>query len=150
MPFLYTSRVIDRPATKETLAVALYAGIMDEVDAARKKLERFTAMDEGTVRPDTILERVNEFRQVRQKAAAYADLIGLQQESVISAVKALEERALAVVMKGDVMLDPECLATGTLALRSVGAQTPPPAAVEPAEPVIDRESESELLELLVT
>ena len=49
-----------RPATKETLAVALHAGIMDEVDAARKKLERFTAMDEGIVRPDTILERVNE------------------------------------------------------------------------------------------
>ena len=64
--------MIDRPAAKKTLAVALHAGIMDEVDAARKKLEHFTAMDEGTVRPDTILERVNEFRQVRQKAAAYA------------------------------------------------------------------------------
>ena len=124
-PFLYASGVIDRPAAKKTLAVALHTGIMDEVDAAKEKLERFTAMDEGTVRPDTILERVNEFRQVRQKAAAYADLIGLQQESVISAVRALEERAMAVVMKGDVLLDPESLASGTPSLRSVGAQTPP-------------------------
>jgi len=92
---------------------------------------------------------VNAFRQVRQKAAAYADLIGLQQESVISAVKALKERALAVVMKGDVMLDPESLASGTPALKSVGAQTPQPAA-EPAEPVASAETESELLELLKT
>ena len=53
--FLYASGAIARPAAKKTLAVALHAGSMDEEDAARKKLERFTAMDEGTVRPDTIL-----------------------------------------------------------------------------------------------
>ncbi len=91
---------------------------------------------------------MNEFRQVRQKAAAYADLIGLQQESVISAVKALEARAMEVVMRGGVMLDPESLERGTPALRSV--QVAPPPAPEPVAPVSSLETDSELLELLET
>ena len=104
-------------------------------------------MDEGTVRPDTILERVNEYRQVRVKAAAYADLIRLQQESVISAVKALEARAMEVVMRGGVMLDPESLERGQPAFRQIA---PPAPAPEPAEPVASAETESELLEMLET
>ena len=39
--------------------------------------------------------------------------------------------------------------SGTPQLKSVGAQTPPPA-VEPAEPAVGSESESELLKLLET
>ena len=46
------------------------------------------------------------------------------------------------------MLDPESLASGTPQVKSVGAQTPP--SPEPVEPAIDRERESELLELLET
>ena len=133
-PFLYASGVIDRPATKRQLAVALHAGIMDEVDATRKKLERFTEQEDGSVRPATILERLTEFRQIKVKAAAYADLCGLQQESVANAIKALEARAMEVVMKGDVMLDPETLDSDTPALKPVASAQVVAAPLPTVEP----------------
>ena len=57
---------------------------------------------------------MNGFPQVQAKAAAHAALIRLQQESVVSVVKTLEARALEVVMRGGVMLDPEMLDSATL------------------------------------
>ncbi len=153
-PFLYASGVIDRPASKRQLAVALHAGIMDEVDAARKKLERFVDQEAGSVRPTTILERLAEFRQVKAKALVYADLCGLQQERVATAIKALEARALEVVMKGDVVLDPETLDGETPAFKPVAAPasataTPPPAEPAAATPRSEQpDSDTELLALL--
>jgi len=133
-PFLYASGVIDRPASKRQLAVALHAGIMDEVDAARKKLERFVDQEAGSVRPNTILERLAEFRQVKAKAAVYADLCGLRQERVATAIKVLEARALEVVMKGDVVLDPETLDSETPAFKPVAAPASAAATPPSAEP----------------
>lgn len=153
-PFLYASGVIDRPASKQQLAVALHAGIMDEVDAARKKLERFTEMEEGTVRPTTILERLAEFRQVKAKAAVYADLCGLQQESVANAIKALEARAMEVVMKGDVVLDPETMDSERPTVKPAvtpasAATTPPPAEPSATTPRSEQpDTDTELLALL--
>lgn len=135
-PFLYPSGVIDRPAAKRQLAVALHAGIMDEVDAATKKLHRFTAQAEGTVRADTLLERLAEFRRVKQKASTYADLIGLQQESVQESLRALEKEAMQVVLAGDVELDPQTIASEAPTVR-------PSAKATPAAPVTD-----ELVEML--
>lgn len=148
-PFLYATGVIDRPAAKKSLAVALHAGIMDEVDAAAKKLARFTAMDAGTVRPETMVERLQEVRAVRTKAAAYTDLIGLQQERVVAALATLEAQALEVVVKGDVMLDPTSVDTPEVAF--IPASTSAlPLASEPAPDHAMATNDSDLLALLDT
>jgi len=119
------------------------------VDAAAKKLARFTAMDAGTVRQDTIVERMHEVRAVRAKAAAYADLIGLQQERVVAALATLEAQALEVVVKGDVMVDPDSLTGPEVTF----IPAPAPAIVpvlEPAHAHTAAEGDSDLLAVLTT
>jgi hypothetical protein len=145
-PFLYASGVIDWPGAKRQLAVALHAGIMDEVDASRKKLERFMAEDYGTVKPETMLERLAEFRAVHTKANAYADLVGLQQESIIASLKVLEAKAMQVVMQGDVVIDPESVASDMPTLKSVAPSTS--SSLEPAPLVHDQETHDLLIDML--
>lgn len=146
-PFLYATGVIDRPAAKRSLAVALHAGMMDEVDAAAKKLARFTAMEAGTVRQATIVERVQDVRAVRAKAAAYADLLGLQHERVTTALATLEAHALAVVMKGEVVIDPASLNTPEVAFIPAPPTSPTEASARGTAPV-GAQDDAELLALL--
>jgi hypothetical protein len=68
----------------------------------------------------------------------------LQQESVVSALQSLESKALEVVMKGDVVLDPESLEAETPALKPVKPAMPEPAP----EPALAASPDAELLEML--
>ena len=72
-PYLYASGVVDRPQAKRSLAVALHAGIMDEVAHAAQRLKVCMERPHGTVQADTMFQRLAEFRRVREKATAYAE-----------------------------------------------------------------------------
>lgn len=118
-PFMYAAGVIDRPAAKRQLSVAVHAGILDEVEAVAKRLERFTGQDDKSVKGNTIVDRMREFHKVKTKAQSYADLCGLQAESILSVVKKLETQALNIVLADDQEIDPETINTPTPRLRPV-------------------------------
>ena len=97
-PDFFAMPVLDQEQVKHQMARAVHSGMMAEVAAMSMNLERFTQAKDGTVKPETVAERLVAYRRLREKAEVYADLLGLQQDAVVSAVNDLERQARRIVL----------------------------------------------------
>lgn len=76
-------------------------GITAEAVTMEKYLtENFVKKGAGTVKPETIAEQLRQFKALRTKAEAYAELLQIKAEGLIAATERLEKTARAVVVKG--------------------------------------------------
>ncbi|HET8632170.1 MAG TPA: hypothetical protein VFL91_32490, partial [Thermomicrobiales bacterium] len=99
-PFLLALPQPDVNAARRQLARAAHAGFLDELAALDADLQRFLDAPPGTVRTGTIAQRLAAFRAFRERADAYALLLGMRQERIASALDELTAKARAVVLKG--------------------------------------------------
>lgn len=67
--------------------------------------ENFVKKGAGTVKPETIAEQLKQFKALRTKAEAYAELLQIKAEGLIAATERLEQTARAVVVKGMVAVE---------------------------------------------
>lgn len=134
-PFMLMLPQIDVQSARRQLAHAAHADFMDELGNMEKDLQRFVAAKPGTVKADTIAERLVAFRRTRDKANAYLDLMGMRQESIVQRLDELTATAKTIVLNGTLSTDEDEAASD----QAVGDQeVPPPLPFEPTPPVIAR------------
>jgi hypothetical protein len=128
-PFMLTLPQPDVTAARRQLAQAAHAGFLDDLAAMAADLQRFLDAKPGTVKPATIAERLTAFTQLRVKAEAYADLLGMRQERITATLDALTQQAKTVLTVASAA-DPggDALAAGPPAAAG------PDGAVDGAEP----------------
>lgn len=89
--------VTDEARARRELARAVHAGIVGEIEALAYDLQRFTQAPEGTVRPQTIAERLTAYREMRRKTQFYSELLDMRRADIDRALDELTSRARAVV-----------------------------------------------------
>jgi hypothetical protein len=109
--------VIDRPTTRKNMATLAYKSLESDILEMQKNLERFTEElktpvrnrktgevrknKDGTikymkVRPQTVVDRIQLYRDMRTKIALYNEKLGLQQEKLLEKLSVLEVVANAM------------------------------------------------------
>ena len=83
----------------EALADAAEQSFMDEIANLKADLQRFVGAEPGTVRPETIHARLDDYRALGTKLAFYAEMLGFKQHRMQAEVEELERRAMAVVLR---------------------------------------------------
>jgi hypothetical protein len=101
---------------------------MDEIRAMAADLERFVDAKPGTVKSETIADRIQQYKDVKNKVSMYATLLSMHQTDIIKELDGLTEKAKAIVLGGKGSSSP----TGTT------KSTEPAQPVIPA-PVVERE-----------
>ena len=107
--------VIDRPTTRKNMAHLAYKSLESEIIEMQKNLERFTEElktpvkdrqtgevkknKDGTikymkVRPQTVTDRLQLYKETKTKIALYNEKLGLQQETLLERLASLEAAAL--------------------------------------------------------
>lgn len=124
--YLCAMGVIDRAQARRQLAAAVHQSFIDELGVLRTDLQRFTDAKTGTVKPETISERLASYKRIKAKVQTYADLLEMQQERIVSELDDLTALARTVVMQ-----DSEDEDDG-----GVGFPPPPPAPPVPAHQVV--------------
>jgi hypothetical protein len=99
-PFVCALGVPDANETRRSLAVAVHAGVMDEIGLLRSDLVRVAEGGEK-VREKTVEQRLLAYKRMRAKAELYRDLLGMRQGEVSAAVAALEAQARRLLMSDD-------------------------------------------------
>jgi hypothetical protein len=99
-PFVCALGVPDAKETRRSLAVAVHAGVMDEIGLMRSDLVRVAEGGEK-VREKTVEQRLIAYKRMRAKAELYQDLLGMRQGEVSAAVAALEAQARRLLMSDD-------------------------------------------------
>lgn len=117
--YLCAMGVINRAQARRQLAAAVHQSFIDELGVLRTDLQRFTDAKNGTVKQETITERLATYKRIKAKVQTYADLLEMQQERIVSELDDLTALARAVVMQDDE--DDEETTGGE------GEPTPPPA-----------------------
>jgi hypothetical protein len=97
-PFLCALPVPDVEATKSQMARAVHYGFMDEIRAMGADLERFIDAKPGTVKSETIAERLQSYKDVKAKVGMYATLLSMQQSNIVKELDELTEKAKAIVL----------------------------------------------------
>jgi hypothetical protein len=101
-PFMLVLPQIDVQSARRQLAHAAHTDFMDELAAMEKDLQRFLDAKPGTVKAQTIAERLVAFRLTREKAHAYLDLMGMRQESIVKRLDDLTAKAKTIVLNGTI------------------------------------------------
>jgi hypothetical protein len=104
-PFLTMIPIPDVPAARQQLTRAAHASMIDDIEAARKDLERFLSQESGTVKPETIAARLEGFKALRARANLYAGLLGMWVDDIAHGLDTLTNAAKAVVTS-DLMVAP--------------------------------------------
>lgn len=91
-PFICALGVPDAAETRRSLAKAVHAGLLDEIGSLHADLQRLSAGGER-VREKTVAQRLVLYRRLKDKAGIYRDLLGMRQDEVQGAIRALETEA---------------------------------------------------------
>lgn len=89
--------IFDAGRTKTDLVKALSGGLMDEIRALQKDMERLE--ESGKTRESTVSERLSWYQQLRDKAKMYNEYLGLNQSKIEAAVNELQSSAKALLLR---------------------------------------------------
>lgn len=96
-PYLVALPVHNTDVAKADVALAIHHGFLDELRNMESDLDRFAQAEPGTVRPDTIANRLLQYKFVKEKVGMYATLLSMQQDTILKGLEALAQKAQAIV-----------------------------------------------------
>lgn len=99
-PFLLALPQIDVAGARQQLAHATHKSIEAELAETERRLQRILDAEAGSVRPSTLTRQLAEFRQLREKTTAYAELLGMRQDTITATLDKLTAQAKTVILKG--------------------------------------------------
>lgn len=126
-PFMTMLGVPDEAQWRKQLVKATKVKLDADLHAMQLDLERFIEARPGTVRAETIAARLVEYRQLKERAITYRDLLGLWTQDIEQGVAELQAAAAAV-------LTSDALAATTMGA-AAPAETAPADAIGAAVPV---------------
>lgn len=132
-PFLCVLAVPDVEAAKGQMARAVHYGFMDEIRAMAADLGRFVDAKPGTVRSETIAERLQSYRDVKAKVSMYATLLSMHQQDIVKELDGLTAKARTIVLGGKASASSPGTKKG-LGGASSARERPPAAEPPPEEP----------------
>jgi hypothetical protein len=97
--FVCALGVPDAAEAKRSLSKAVHAGLLDEINSLRGDLAR---LSESGARPrdKTIAQRLAVYKQLREKAEMYRELLGMRQDQVRAGIAELESDARNLLTGG--------------------------------------------------
>jgi hypothetical protein len=98
-PFMVVQGVPDEKQTKRQLAKATHAGFLDEIAALAADLDRVLASRKAET--TTLAARLAAYKQVAAKVQTYADLLGMQHDSIQQSLGTLRDKAMEVLMASE-------------------------------------------------
>ena len=126
-PFMTMLGVPDEAQWRKQLVKATKVKLDADLHAMQLDLQRFIEARPGTVRAETIAARLVEYRQLKERAITYRDLLGLWTQDIEQGVAELQAAAAAV-------LTSDALAATTMGA-AAPAETAPAEAIGAAVPV---------------
>jgi hypothetical protein len=128
-PFMTVLGVPDEAQWRRQLTKATKVKLDADLHAMQLDLQRFTDAKPGTVKPETIAARLVEYRELKERAITYRDLLGLWTTDIEQGVAELQAAA-AAVLTSDALL-----ATAASAAPAEAAPAAMPATAFPVEAV---------------
>lgn len=112
--FALTLPQLDLGGARAQLSVAAHAAMEEEIARTETYLtDAFVNAKPGTVRPASIAKQIENFKQMRAKADAYRELLGMRQENISASLDRLTDLARAVITKAaDAVNEEEDAAAG--------------------------------------
>lgn len=111
-PFMTMLGVPDEVQWRKQLVKATKVKLDADLHAMQLDLQRFIEARPGTVKAETIAARLVEYRQLKERAITYRDLLGLWTQDIEQGVAELQAAAAAV------------LTSDALAATTMGAAAP--------------------------
>src|SRR6266542_4197311 len=90
--FVCALGVPDADEARRTLSKAVHAGLLDEIGSLRGDLARLCESG-NRHRDKTIMQRMVIYKQLKEKAAMYQELLGIRQDQVRAGIERLENEA---------------------------------------------------------
>lgn len=128
-PFMTVLGVPDEAQWRKQLTKATKVKLDADLHAMQLDLQRFIDAKPGTVKSETIAARLLEYRELKERAITYRDLLGLWTADIEQGVTELQAAA-AAVLTSDALL-----ATAASASPAEAAPTAMPATTFPVEAV---------------
>lgn len=128
-PFMTVLGVPDEAQWRKQLTKATKVKLDADLHAMQLDLQRFIDAKPGTVKSETIAARLLEYRELKERAITYRDLLGLWTADIEQGVTELQAAA-AAVLTSDALL-----ATAASASLAEAAPTAMPATTFPVEAV---------------
>lgn len=97
-PYLLAIPVINSEVAKADVALAIHHGFLDELQALASDLDRFAQAEPGSVRSETISNRLLQYQFVKEKVGMYATLLSMQQDDIVKGLEALTTKARQIVL----------------------------------------------------
>jgi hypothetical protein len=97
-PYLLAIPVTNSEVAKADVALAIHHGFLDELKALASDLDRFAQAEAGTVRSETISNRLLQYKHVKEKVGMYATLLSMQQDDIVKGLEALTHKAKEIVL----------------------------------------------------
>lgn len=97
-PYLLAIPVINSEVAKADVALAIHHGFLDELKALASDLDRFAQAEPGSVRSETISNRLLQYQYVKEKVGMYATLLSMQQVDIVKGLEALTTKAKEIVL----------------------------------------------------
>jgi hypothetical protein len=119
-PFMTVLGVPDEAQWRKQLVKATKVKLDADLHAMQLDLQRFIEARPGTVKAETIAARLVEYRQLKERAMTYRDLLGLWTQDIEQGVAELQAAAAAV------------LTSDALAATTMGAAAPAETAAAEA------------------
>jgi hypothetical protein len=103
-PFLCAIGVLNRLEARRQMARAVHESLMAEVDKLSVDLGRFTSARPGTVKKQTMEDRLRAYTDLRRKIETYADLMEMRKDGILEKLAQLRKQAQEVVLGDGVVL----------------------------------------------
>lgn len=98
--FLALTPVLALAEMKRQYAALALTALQSEAERLETYLrDQFLAKPEGTVGATAVARQITQFRQFREKATAYADLLSIRATDLLAAITRLEAQARAIVLR---------------------------------------------------
>ena len=97
-PYLFALPVTNTEIAKADVALAIHYGFLDELRTMASDLDRFALAEPGTVKPETIANRLLQYKYVKEKVGMYATLLSMQQDNIVKGLEALTSKAQTIVL----------------------------------------------------
>jgi len=97
-PYLLAIPVINNDVAKADVALAIHHGFLDELKALASDLDRFAQAQPGSVRSETISNRLLQYQHVKERVGMYATLLSMQQDDIVKGLEALTSKAREIVL----------------------------------------------------
>jgi hypothetical protein len=105
-PYLLAIPVINNEVAKADVALAIHHGFLDELKLMASDLDRFAQAEPGTVRSETISNRLLQYKYVKEKVGMYATLLSMQKDDIVNGLESLTRKAQEIVLGKPLAADP--------------------------------------------